>query len=298
MTTSRDPDRLIRAFLDEGEERLNDQVYDAVRAVIDRRRQRGFLAPWRTPTMNRFAAFGLGTAAVVIAILVGVTVFGPRDEGIGTQPTPTAQVTASPEPTSSPTPNAGLPTGPHVFLENGTTINVTIPAAGWFGDATGGGILVKSENPDPPDGSGLIGYIEDDFYVYGDPCQWSTTRPDTPVTNAEELVAALADQASRDASEPVDITVGGYDGKAVTLHVPDDADFAACDDDQFASWGIGVEDLAPYRYAQGPGQIDEIWALDVGGQIVVLDWAHYAGTPPSDVEELRAIVESATFELP
>ena len=33
--------------------------------------------------------------------------------------------------------------------------------------------------------------------------------PETPATTAEEIVAALAAQASRDASEPVDVTVGG-----------------------------------------------------------------------------------------
>ena len=57
-------------------------------------------------------------------------------------------------------------------------------------------------------------------YVYGDPCQWASTTPETPATTVEEIVAALAAQASRDASEPVDVTVGGYAGKMITLHVP------------------------------------------------------------------------------
>ena len=32
MTTSRDPDRLIHAFVREGADQLDDQIYDAVRA--------------------------------------------------------------------------------------------------------------------------------------------------------------------------------------------------------------------------------------------------------------------------
>ena len=40
MTASRDPDRLIHDFLFEGEEQLQDQVYDAVRAEIEQKRQR------------------------------------------------------------------------------------------------------------------------------------------------------------------------------------------------------------------------------------------------------------------
>jgi hypothetical protein len=111
----------------------------------------------------------------------------------------------------------------------------------------------------------------------------------------DEVVTALAAQASRDASAPVDITLDGYAGKAITLHVPDDADFTQCDEGKFGSWSQGTTDLSPHRYAQGPGQIDEVWVLDVDGLMVVIDWTHYAGTPADDVAELRAIVESATF---
>ena len=49
---------------------------------------------------------------------------------------------------------------------------------------------------------------------------------------------------------------------------------------------------------RAPGQIDELWILDVGGVLVVIDTASYADTPAEHVEELRAIVESAVFEAP
>ena len=49
MTASRDPDRMIHAFLREDAGRLDDQVYDAVRAEIDRKRQRVVIGPWRVP---------------------------------------------------------------------------------------------------------------------------------------------------------------------------------------------------------------------------------------------------------
>ena len=60
MTASRDPDRLIGAFLNEGEDQLHDQVYDAVRADIEQKRQRAVIGPWRMPTMNKFVTIGLG----------------------------------------------------------------------------------------------------------------------------------------------------------------------------------------------------------------------------------------------
>ena len=70
MTASRDPDRLIHEFLLEGEEQLQDQVFDVVRAEIEQKRQRAGFGLWRTPTMNKFLAIGLARAAVV-AVLVG-----------------------------------------------------------------------------------------------------------------------------------------------------------------------------------------------------------------------------------
>ncbi|MBA3740634.1 MAG: hypothetical protein H0W98_05765, partial [Chloroflexi bacterium] len=71
MTASRDPDRLIRAFLLEGEERLYDLVYDAVRASIEQKRQRVVIGPWRMPTFNKLVPIGLATAAVVTVLVVG-----------------------------------------------------------------------------------------------------------------------------------------------------------------------------------------------------------------------------------
>lgn len=60
--------------------------------------------------------------------------------------------------------------------------------------------------------------------------------------------------------------------------------------------GLPGDDLA--RYSQGLGQIEEVWAVDVDGLIVVLDGAYYADTPQNAVDELRAILASTTFELP
>ena len=173
---------------------------------------------------------------------------------------------------------------------------VTIPAPDWYGEP-GDGILIKNDNSAAPDGAGMITFFGD-LYVYGDPCDWSTTRPEEPATTVEELVDALAAQASRDASEPVDITVDGYSGKGITLHVPDDAVFSDCDQGLFGSWGVPGDDVTPFRYHQDPGQIDEVWIVDVNGELAVIDWAHYAGTPAEHVEELRAIVDSITFEAP
>ena len=88
MTAPRDPFRLINAFIQEGAEQLPDQVYDAVRADIEQRRQR-VAGPWRMPIMNRIVGFGVVAAAVVAAVLIGSQLFGNRDGGLGSPATPT-----------------------------------------------------------------------------------------------------------------------------------------------------------------------------------------------------------------
>lgn len=300
MSTDRDTTRIVRSWLRTEEHESADRVLDTVLARLDTTQQRR--ATWwpvrRFSTMNTTLKIGLAAAVVAVAVLIGINYLAePSVGGPGpAEPTPTA----TPEPTSTPEPSVAapsvapgglLPESQHV-LTNGAT--VTIPAPEWYGDP-GVGILVKNDNPDAPDGAGMIVFFGE-LYVYGDPCEWSTTRPATPATTVDELVAALAAQASRDASEPVDITLDGYAGKAITLHVPEDAVFSECDQGFFGSWGVPGDD--PARYHQGPGQIDEVWIVDVNGELAIIDTAYYAGTPTEHVEELRAIVESITFEAP
>jgi hypothetical protein len=302
MTAFRDPDRMIRAFLEEGEEQLNDQVFDAVRAGIEQKRQRVFVGPWRTPLMNRFVTYGLGAAVVVvIGVFLGARLLASPDGGTGTGASPTPTATVEPTPVRTPKP-AGLPVGSTYdlrYVGDPISINVTIPAAGWDGEL-GSGLLTR-DTVGPPSGAGIITFVVsaqmkgagDGLYVYGDPCQWSTTKPDTPATTVDELVAALSAQPSREASAPVDITIDGHAGKSMTLHVPADADFATCDSGQFASWGWAAED--PARMHQGPSQIDRLWIVDVDGNLVVIDAGQYAGTPQEVADGLDAIVNSVTF---
>ena len=302
MTASHDPDRLIRAFLEVGDEQLRDPIYDAIRAQIEQQRQRAYVGPWRLPDMNKIATIGLATAAVIVLAFVGVQLFGSPTSGVGADPTSSSEP-ATPVPTPSvvptATPAAGLPEGAFAFddPETGMQIAVDIPASGWRFNSEFSA-LGKGEDADPPEAAALVWAKPPGttFYVYGDSCAWRSTEPETPLTTVDEIVSALAAQTPRDASEPVDVTIGGYTGKTVTLHVPEDADFASCDGGEFGTWGLepGVQD----RYQQGPGQIDEVTFLDAGGYIVVLDASYRPSTSPELLEELRSVVESATFELP
>jgi len=315
MTAPYDLDRQLNAFLADGPTELPDVSFDAVRDRTEQTRQRVVLGPWRVPDMSKLIPIGLGAAAVVVALFVGARLLGPAPSGPGTATTPEPTATIVPSeaaPTVEPTSPAagGLPEGPFVVYDPATVspalgvpLTVTIAGPGWT-YLSQFGALIKGDQADPPEGAG-VGLLTADsgsggFYVYGDPCHWESTTPDTPATTVDELVAALAAQASRDATAPVDVTVGGHTGKSITLHVPNTAPtraeaFKDCDQDTFATYGIDGNE-GPARYQQGPGQIDEFWILDVDGTTVILDLMYGPATPAALIDEARALAESATFE--
>jgi TolB protein len=95
MTSSRDPDRLVQAFLDEGPAVLPDRVLDAVRDDIHQTDQRVVFGLWRTITMPRIFATA---AAVAVAAIGGVAYMASRPVApdLGSTPSPSALASASP----------------------------------------------------------------------------------------------------------------------------------------------------------------------------------------------------------
>lgn len=207
----------------------------------------------------------------------------------------------SPAPTAGASPTGATPRTTFIAPaahDRALGMTVTLPAAGWRYDDIALGFTKGDEVNNLPEATLLLWSFPagTEFWVYGDPCHWQSTRPATPATSANEIVAGLAAQASRAASAPVDVTVGGYAGKSVTLHVPDDAVLADCDLGDFTSYGVTGDE--PTRYHQGPGQIDEFWVVDVDGAIAVLDAAYRTDTPAELIEDMRGIVQSAVFDKP
>jgi hypothetical protein len=303
MTAHHDLDEQLTSFLRDGPTELPYQSFDAVRERTEQTGQRVVVGPWRLPEMNKIVTIGLGAAAVVVALFVGAQLMGLPVGGLGNAPTPSPTLESTPEPTPS---ASAADSETSLVIANGQAddpqdayppLTVTVPAGWGIEDPTG--VLVE-DSADPPDGAFMMVFAEREYWVYGDPCQWSATKPDRPSTTVDELVAALTAQASRDASEPVDITVDGYAGKSLTLHVPDDAVFEDCDNGNFGYWAsidleFGDDGSSPSRHAQAPGQIDTLYILDLDGVIMIIDASYYAETPAEDIAALEAIVESATF---
>jgi hypothetical protein len=313
MSANRDLDRLIQSFLAEGPMELPDPSYDEVRDRMEQKRQRAFIGPWRTPDVNRYLKIGLAAAAVVVIAVVGYQFLGDSNTG-----SPGASESAEPSATagaSDPAPSAwtGIDAGPFVVSSTDDPVQVTvnIAASGWVPLSEFDAVNKDDDGLDAPQtvGAALLAWTwpaGTAFNVYGDPCHWTTTIPETPATTPDEIATAFAAQASSDATPPVDVTVGGFAGKAITLHVPMSFDlpnatreekFGDCDNKVFAFYGI-VGETGEARNAQGAGQIDELWILDVNGSIVILDATYGPAAAAVLVEETRALAESATFETP
>jgi hypothetical protein len=302
-TSDRDVNRVIRSWLHEDRHEDVSRIAGAVLDQVDTIPQRR--ATWwparRTLVMNKIVTIGLGAAAVVVlAIFIGAQLLGSPSGGTGSgaTPTPTPTIEPTTNPTSSPGAEGGLPEGPFLILsgqdDNGETLHppltVTIPAPGWDGDE-GGGILLK-DWVGGEGAEGMIIFAGQEYLVFDDPCNWAST-PGTTVTTVDEFVAALAAQPSRDASEPVDITVGGYPGKSITLHLPDDP--SQCDERTFGSWNCGdpVEPIACGFNA--PGETSTEYIFDVDGVLFAWHTDYEDGAPADAAAENEAIVQSASF---
>jgi hypothetical protein len=98
--SDRDVNRAIRSWLQEDRHEDASRVAGAVLNQLDTipQRRSQWLPAWRMPIMNRFITFGLGAAAVVVALFVGVQVLGPPGGGPGVAPTTSPEPTVTAEP--------------------------------------------------------------------------------------------------------------------------------------------------------------------------------------------------------
>ena len=170
-------------------------------------------------------------------------------------------------------------------------------ASGW--SVFNGSFIVKAGGP-------VIGVsVWDVDQVPGDPCQWLSTMA-TPGPAVDDLVEALVAQRTREATEPVAVTLDGHPGfylewtVPADLEVTGDSDFAGCDTPgnghyDFVSW---LSSRGGERYQQEAGQLDRLWILDVDGQRLVVDATSSPNSTDSDVAELVHAAESIRFETP
>ena len=286
MTAPHNTDRLIRAFLIEGQTDLPDRAFDAVRGDIHRTRQRVVIGPWREPRRSTLARVAIAAAAIAAIGLAWVN-FGQPQRGVGNQPAPSA----SPQPVTT----TGI-VKPGRYRLNvdpadaaSPRIVATLPA-GWFSDD--GAILTKNYGT-------YSGAAFGAWQVTGtvvDPCtnhQEVQPTPKAGVAGIDALAEALANQPGTSAGPPTPVTIDGYRGKLVELTVT--ADISKCGNglDGFHIWSSPGGDQ---RYVQDSNETNRIWILDVDGKRFTFVARIPARTLPADKAELESIIASIDIE--
>lgn len=158
MTTPRDPDEILAAWLDEGPTRLPDQTRRAISVALPTtpQRRRGWSVPWRTQPMNQTTKFALGLVAVVAIAAGGLYLTRPATApAVGGQASPSP--TAPPTPSSAPSAGAvtsGAPSGS--LGDDPTILSVVATATGCSADP-----VQLASGPLAPETQGWISVTND-----------------------------------------------------------------------------------------------------------------------------------------
>jgi hypothetical protein len=129
-------------------------------------------------------------------------------------------------------------------------------------------------------------------------------RPaDPPIgPTVDDLAAGLAELPPFQVTKPpTDVTVYGYSGKHLELTIPDDLPYdpdggswTDCGRGELQSW-IGTVSF-DYFYGYSPDQVEEFWILDVDGTRLMIQAKWFPESPPQDIAEMRAILDSIRIE--
>ena len=285
----------LEGYLDEfeGMTPLPDTVRDAVRAQLPTTKQLGLRGGLlgRVPVMNNnIVRFGIAAAAVVLVAFLGIK-FLPWSAIGG----PTATPTATPVPTPS-----ALLLGPadlgrglnaRTYGVAGTfalPLTVTLPS-GWsfmrldqgeVGFRTGLGLS-------PRYGWVVVDLIEN---VFDFSCQSDGRPMDPPVpSTVDGFVEALTHVVDFTAGPVSDVRIGGHGGKAFVFT---QAIGHQCDDPHL--WTVRGRGRGGYFSREGATM--QIWVIDVGGTIVVIDGETFPIATDAVKGEVQSIVESIEFE--
>jgi hypothetical protein len=282
MSADRDTTRIVRSWLRAEEHESADRVLETVLSRLDTTPQRRPVWPTRRFfPMNNVTRMAVAAAAVLVVAVLGYNVL-PRTGGVGASaPTPTPSTTPTPIPLNGQTNPDGR------YLIGGglrSRVTITVPA-GWT--ASGDWVVIGPHGNGPTDGEAIRFYPVDN--VFKNPLAIADGVFDPPVgPTAADLAAAIAGDPAWQATGPTNVTLGGRPAQRLQFTVP-----ALGTDHQFTMFGAnGVPDI--WGFAQG--QQFDLYMADVGGERVVVDAFHYAGTSASDLAAQQAIIDSMRLD--
>jgi hypothetical protein len=307
MTSGRDIERLLDAWLADGPTQIADRVIDDVAARIAHQPQRPAwrLRPWRSISMTPSLKLATAVAALVAVVVGSLLILGPRFPSAGVSPTP-RPTDASPSASRSSSPVASatafrpgtgtmLP-GTYVANLNIGLLTFAVPA-GWSTDE--GGTLDFSLHWNGGPEKDTVRVFTDMHRAAKDDACTETPDPGVAGTSAAVL-ADLASDPNLVGAGGQPVHVGGMDGGWIDVAVAAGVR-KTC---PFSNGVVTVPlivDALPGEGAYwgiGPGERIRVIALDAGeGHNVVVAVDSAAG---SSFDALAAatmpIVQSFAFE--
>lgn len=249
------------------------------------------------------AACGPAAVATPTAPPVQAPTVAPTQTATPT-PTPTEAPTASQSPAPTPAltvapssvllPRSGpLSPGSYYIADTGTTsvqrVTFTVPA-GWV--TADYGFLSKDE--------GTSGEVSLNTWVlthvFVDACKWDEAKIVDVGTTPAQLMAALTDQKSREASPAQTVDFAGYPAQQMVLTVAPDLDVSTCTDGNLRYWPGPGPDFSSGLCCNPAGNIDTVYAVDVNGKRLVVVARHYPGSSAANIAELQGIVDSMQIQ--
>ena len=277
MTSPREPDRLIDAFLGAGPTELPERTYDAVRDHIRHTRQRVVFGPWKEPNMSNLARIAIA-AVVVAAVGLGASQLLPGTSGPGGGPSASPSSAVSPTPSAAASASSVTPFTLSIDKPFGARLDfqATSDFKLWGDIGTGGKGWFKY-SVDPPNGIGVTVWSVTN--AKKDVCGEYMDPPLGPSVDA--LADVLVAQAFTVVHEDSPVTLDGYSGR-------------------FLDYTAGVGDCVKFQRWVTDGGIrealngehDRVWILDVEGFRVVIDAFDFPEASATDRATLLEIVES------
>lgn len=297
--SDQDVSRVIRSWLHEDRHedvsRIAGAVLDRVDTIPQRRATRW--PAWRTPVMNKIATYGLGAAAVVVlALVVGVQLFGSSDGETGSQPTPSPTVDPPPGASAAdPIDFAGLAVGDrlvdgdYIFTHmDGLRVLFTGSSA-WERNLPNWVVWSIDDH------KATMGVSTVDNVVI-DPCQPELGFQDPAVgPTVDDLVAALGAVPGLTFSTPEAVTQDGYEGVKLD-YVPTDG-FDNCLDNMGEAMLMTVDGTAESDTTIIAPSGDDAFSLfifDIDGTRIVIA----AAFTPNRTDDLYEMLNSIRFEQP
>jgi hypothetical protein len=248
-----------------------------------------------------FHGRNLDVSAVVV--LVDVAPFADSQRHGGPSVSATASPTAAPAPTYpanvlSPDDFSPLEVETYFIEPDATDIQVffTIPAEGWLSWI---GTFKPEQGTDTPyQAVGMSILNVTNVVQHGCTTHAAADPPVGPTV--DDMAAALVALSPFILTKPPsDVTVDGFSGKHLELTVPDlavqvsgdDTAFTDCTNGELKSW-IGEPLSYAFHGYSHPGQVEEIWLLDVDGTRLMIEALSSPSSPESDITELRSILDS------